>query len=150
MVWAIFFSSNVIFYWPMGSRYNFPFRCLVFSSRDFFSVSVLFSVKGLGTLHQERRGQVNPIVMEHFNSILLFKSGPVNKQHTYQSIDQSIMYRLSVSFVLFCPVPSSAESPALCWSRVWAVPSIISDFLYETYSKFYRYRTFVRLFTVEV
>ena len=37
-------------------------------------------------LHQERRGQVNKIVMDHFKSILLEKSGPANKQHTYRSI----------------------------------------------------------------
>ena len=37
--------------------------------------------KGLGILHQERKGQVNTIVMEHFH-----KSGPANKQHTYRSI----------------------------------------------------------------
>jgi hypothetical protein len=35
--------------------------------------TLLFSLKGLEILHQERRGQVN-------------KSGPANKQHTYQSI----------------------------------------------------------------
>ena len=37
-------------------------------------------------LHQERSGQVNTTVMEHFNSILFLKSGPSNKQHTCQSI----------------------------------------------------------------
>ena len=36
--------------------------------------------KGLEILHQERRGQVNSTVMEHFNSILFHKSGPANKQ----------------------------------------------------------------------
>ena len=29
---------------------------------------------------------MNIIVMEHFNSILFDKSGPANKQHSYQSI----------------------------------------------------------------
>ena len=46
----------------------------------------LFSLKGLEILFQGRRGQVNAIVMEHFNSILFHKSGPANKQYTYQSI----------------------------------------------------------------
>ena len=36
-------------------------------------------------LHQER-GQVNTIMMERFNSTLFYKSGPTNKQHTYQSV----------------------------------------------------------------
>ena len=45
---------------------------------------LLFSLKGLKILHQERRGQVNIIVMEHFNSILFHKSRPANKQHTNQ------------------------------------------------------------------
>ena len=54
------------------------------------TLRLLFSQKGLEILHRERRGQVNTIVMEHFNSILLRKSGPANKQYTYQSINQSI------------------------------------------------------------
>ena len=50
--------------------------------------------KELGILHyyyfswkclKERRGQVKTIVMEHFNGILFYKSGPANKQHTNQS-----------------------------------------------------------------
>ena len=46
---------------------------------------LLFSLKGLGILHEERRGQVNTIIMEHFNRILLNKSGPAKKQHTNHS-----------------------------------------------------------------
>jgi len=49
---------------------------------------LLFSLKGLEILHQKRRGQVNTIVTEHFNSIFFHKSGPANKQHTYQSINK--------------------------------------------------------------
>jgi hypothetical protein len=41
-------------------------------------------------LHQERRGQVKTIVMEHFNGILFHKSRPANKQHTNQSIKLSL------------------------------------------------------------
>ena len=37
-------------------------------------------------LHQERRGQVKYIVMEHSNGILSHKSGPANKQHTNHSL----------------------------------------------------------------
>ena len=47
-----------------------------------------FPLKRLEILHQERRGQVNTIVMEHFNSILFHKSEPANKQQTYQIINQ--------------------------------------------------------------
>ena len=34
-------------------------------------------------LHKERRGKMNTVLMEHFNSILFHKSEPANKQHTY-------------------------------------------------------------------
>ena len=44
------------------------------------------TLKGLGILNQDRRGQVNTIATEHFNSTLFHKSGHANKQHTYQSI----------------------------------------------------------------
>jgi hypothetical protein len=49
---------------------------------------LLFSLKELEILHQERREQVKTIVMEHFNGILFHKSGPANKQHTKRSISQ--------------------------------------------------------------
>ena len=39
----------------------------------------IITLKGLEILHQERRGQVKTIVMEHFNSILFYKSRPANK-----------------------------------------------------------------------
>jgi hypothetical protein len=48
---------------------------------------LLFSLKGFESLHQLRRGQVKTMVMEHFNSTLFHKSGPANKQNTYQSIN---------------------------------------------------------------
>jgi hypothetical protein len=47
--------------------------------------TLLFFLKGHGILHQERRGQMNTIVMEHFR-----KFRPAYKQHNYQSINQSI------------------------------------------------------------
>jgi hypothetical protein len=50
------------------------------------TITLLFSLKGLETLHQERRGQVKTTVIEYFNSILFHKPGLANKQHTYQSI----------------------------------------------------------------
>jgi hypothetical protein len=46
------------------------------------TTTLLFSLKILEIAHQQRRGQVKTIVMEHFNVILFHKSGPVNKQHT--------------------------------------------------------------------
>jgi hypothetical protein len=42
------------------------------------TTTILFSLNGLEVLHQERRGQVKTIIMEHFNSILFHKSGPAN------------------------------------------------------------------------
>ena len=35
---------------------------------------------------------MNTIVMEHFNSILLHKSGPANKQHTYREYTGILVY----------------------------------------------------------
>jgi hypothetical protein len=49
------------------------------------TTTLLFSLKRLEIVHQERRGQVKTIVMEHFNGILFHKSGSANKQHTNQS-----------------------------------------------------------------
>ena len=46
------------------------------------TTTLLFSLKGLEILHQERRGQVKTIAMEHFNGILFHKSRSANKQHT--------------------------------------------------------------------
>ena len=39
------------------------------------TITLLFSLKGLDILHQERRAQVKTIVMERFNDILFHKSG---------------------------------------------------------------------------
>ena len=47
------------------------------------TMKILFFLKKLKILHQERRGEVNTIVMEHFKSILFDKSGPANKQHAF-------------------------------------------------------------------
>jgi hypothetical protein len=52
------------------------------------TTTFLLSPKVLEILHQERKGKMNTIVVEQFNSILFQKSGPANKQHTYQSINQ--------------------------------------------------------------
>jgi hypothetical protein len=49
---------------------------------------IVISLKVLAISHQERRGQVKTIIMEHYNGILFHKSGPANKQHTNQSINQ--------------------------------------------------------------
>ena len=46
---------------------------------------IIFSLKRLEILHQERRGQVKIIVMQLFNGILFHKSGPANKHHTNHS-----------------------------------------------------------------
>jgi len=71
------------------------------------TTTLLFSLHGLEILHQERRGQVNTIVMEHFNSILFHKSEPVNKRHTYQSINQLIKDHILLNSSLwFPPLPT--------------------------------------------
>ena len=49
-------------------------------------MTLLFSLEGLEILHQEIRGQVNTILVKHFNSILFHKFGPAAKQHILQSI----------------------------------------------------------------
>ena len=49
---------------------------------------ILFSLKGLEILHQEREGQVNTIVMKEFK-----KSGPANKPYSNQSINRFIELR---------------------------------------------------------
>ena len=39
-------------------------------------------------LHQERREQVKTLVMEHFTYIPFHESGPANKQHTNETVNQ--------------------------------------------------------------
>ena len=51
----------------------------------------LLCLKALTTLHQERRDQVNTIVMQYLNSILFRKSRPANRSIP---INQSITYDL--------------------------------------------------------
>jgi hypothetical protein len=53
------------------------------------TITLLFFLKGLEIVHQERRGQVKTIVKKHFNSILFQKSKPANKQHINQSINHT-------------------------------------------------------------
>ena len=87
------------------------------------TTTLLFTLIGLKMLHQERRIQVNTIVMEHFESILFHKSRPASKQHAYQSmldvnspdhkhsviwgsthyIPWDIMYKMN--FTLYCFIP---------------------------------------------
>ena len=54
------------------------------------TTTILFSLKGLEILHQEKREQMDTIVMEHFKSFLFHNSGTTNKQNTYKSINQLI------------------------------------------------------------
>ena len=46
------------------------------------NTTTLFFLKSLTILLKKSRGQVNTIVMEHFNSIYFHSSGTANKQHT--------------------------------------------------------------------
>ena len=50
------------------------------------TITILSSLEGLEMLYQERREQMNTIVMESFHSMLLYKSGPANKQDICQSV----------------------------------------------------------------
>ena len=65
----------------MGN-YPWPKSCKMWKGNG-DTTTLLFSLKGLEILHQDRRRQVNTKVMQHFKSIL-FKFRPANKQHTYQ------------------------------------------------------------------
>ena len=56
------------------------------------TTTLLFSLKGLGILHQERRGQVKIIVVEHFKGILFHKSGPVKTRYTNHTHHSVIKY----------------------------------------------------------
>jgi hypothetical protein len=47
------------------------------------TIKLLFSLKGSEVLYQERRRQMNTVMMEYFNNILF---GPAKKQHIYRSI----------------------------------------------------------------
>ena len=59
------------------------------------TITLLFSLKGLEIIQQERGGQVNTIVMGYFNSILSHKSGTAKKRVlTNQSISNCKRYFL--------------------------------------------------------
>ena len=58
------------------------------------TTSLSFSLKVLEILPQERRGQLNSIMMEPYNNIPLYKFGPANKQHAYQSINPQLQVNL--------------------------------------------------------
>ena len=64
------------------------------------TTTLLLSLKELENLHQERRGQVKIIVMEHFNGILFNKSGTANKQHT----SHSLIYKLTLQVATFLTI----------------------------------------------
>ena len=72
------------------------------------TTKLLFSLKGLGILHQERRGQVKPVIMEHFNGILFHMFGPVNKQYTNHlsyspnSQTQSSLFNYPNNIIMLC------------------------------------------------
>ena len=67
------------------------------------TTTLLHSLKELLILQKERRGQVNTIVMEHFTSIVFHKSGPPNKQHTYQSILINVLSQSPKYLNYICP-----------------------------------------------
>jgi hypothetical protein len=46
---------------------------------------IIFKI-GLEILHQEERGQMNTVMIGHFNRILFHKSELAHKHHFYQSI----------------------------------------------------------------
>ena len=63
------------------------------------TTTLFFSLKGLKILHQERRGQVKTIVMEHFNGILFHKFGPARKQHTNHSLINDKQCTILVEYI---------------------------------------------------
>ena len=66
---------------------------IMVSTMEMYRVAAYFipgNMKGFGILHQERRGQVNAVMMERFNSMLFGMSRPANKQNTNQSTDKTI------------------------------------------------------------
>ena len=68
--------------------------------------TLLVYLKGIEIF--QRRGKVNTIVMEHFMSIFLQKSGPANKQHTYQY--QSLQpHHYSIVFTTLCELIKQTE-----------------------------------------
>ena len=73
----------------------------------------LFSLIELEILHQERRGQVNSIAMEHFKSDLFHKFGPTNQHYTCQSLYGMGVSIINFPFSLFSPVLSSENTPTL-------------------------------------
>ena len=73
---------------PLSSASSLPGgRMGGMSSGQFLVLSIgntttlLLSLKRLEILHQERRGQVETMVLKRFNGILFHKSGPAKKQH---------------------------------------------------------------------
>ena len=74
------------------------------------TITFVFSLKGLKILYQDRREQVDTIVMDQFKSILFNKPGPANKQHIYQSIIRDAV----LSALSWMPRPSSWLS-CFCW-----------------------------------
>ena len=100
------------------------------------TITLLFPLKGPEILHQKRRGQVNIIGLEHFNSILFHKSGPANKQHTYKSIN--VKTRFSVFFFLSMPCPCLRSRPV--HSADHGLKKVIQYFLYFVHIIFLHYR----------
>ena len=66
------------------------------SERKWQYYNIFIFLERIDILHNERRGQVNTIAMGDFNRILFHKSGPVNKQHTYQLINSENHFYSSV------------------------------------------------------
>ena len=64
------------------------------------SVRLLFSLRGLVILHQERRGQVKTIVMEHFSGNLVHKSGSAELSDFREAVHRSLAIYLTVNWNL--------------------------------------------------
>ena len=81
---------------PLSSKVNF-----------LFYVILIFSLKGLEILDQERR-RMKTIEMEHLNGILFHNSEPANKQHTNHS---STCCTLSIQATWVCHQVFSKSYP---------------------------------------
>ena len=52
--------------------------------REYYHIIIFLEI--IEIIHQLRSGQIKTIMVEHFEKIILNKSGPANKQHSYHSI----------------------------------------------------------------
>jgi hypothetical protein len=104
--WETILEGGYTTSWPTA------WRCW----KENVNTTTLFYLKVLEILYQERRGQVNTLVMEQFNSILFHNSGSVNKQHTYQS-NKRIVHMHMCTWIYVYNLPTEHyNNKTICYS----------------------------------